>query len=139
LEAAAGKAMYSTAYSVLDSFGLVLRGLTNQLNQLGGQSSTTEQQPGKQKDDRYNASGYVGLSSGKTLTGVGWMGEAGSEAYAILRHPRPLSGDLGGGGDITITFGDVYVRDEGDIGKIVTQVTQALGTRLSLAGLRLNG
>lgn len=136
LEAAAGRAMYSTAYSVLDAFGLVINGLTNSLNQLGGQSgglSPTE------RDEQNNASGYVGTTSGRTMTGVGWMGEANQETYAILRNPKALTGLGGGGGDVTVNFGDVYVRDDGDIDKVARAVVNVIGRSASLTGLRLGG
>jgi hypothetical protein len=81
--------------------------------------TTTYKQKGRLVNGRYipdknNASGYVGLTNGPTMTPVGWMGEAGTEAYAILKNPKPISGSvslggLGGGAPVVnLTYAPQY-------------------------------
>jgi hypothetical protein len=46
-------------------------------------------------DERGNAAGAFGLTRG--WTPLGYAGEAGSEAVAIVRNPRPLASSPGSG------------------------------------------
>lgn len=53
----------------------------------------------------FNAAGAVGFTNGPTASPTGGiMGEAGSEAYAILRNPRPISGGGLGGNTFNVTL-----------------------------------
>lgn len=106
-----------------------------------GQTAATQGSGGYRGDPGYaprNAEGYVGMTTGATMTGVGVMGEAGTEAYAILRNPKPIT-ELGddGGGNITIIFqGQWQVRDDSDIDKLAQKVLAVTGREAALRGLR---
>ncbi len=127
LELAAGKAMYNVARQVLQAYGVVIQGITSNLP--GGTRAHNPEQGATQ----YNAVGAVGTTSGPmNMT----FGEAGSETYAILRNPRAMMGSFGGGGAVSVTFGNVYVRSEADIDEIARKVTRVMGRDAALKGLR---
>lgn len=90
----------------------------------------------------FNAAGFVGTTKGPTMGPVGWMGEAGTEAVAILRNPKPIpSGGVGGvsSGSAAPVVINVYAG-------IGTSFTAAEGRRLAdailpplLAGMQRKG
>lgn len=141
LEAEVAQAMGSAAQQVLDAYGDVLRGL---YAQLPGRSNTGRggtQYPSIPGGGVGYASGGVGLTAGTTtMNGVGYMGEAGTEAWAILRNPKAiLSG--GGGGSVVnnFDFSGMTVRSDNDINEIVRLVTKEQGRQASAMGMRQIG
>ncbi len=91
-------------------------------------------------------SGYLGGGGGKARGAVGMtggttsmiMGEAGTEAYAILRNPRKMAVSAfgGGGGSVTININNPTVRDDGDLEKIAKEVERVLNRRSAILGFR---
>lgn len=93
----------------------------------GGLSSVQNTQ-----NRREHASGMLGLTSGRT--DLGYAGEAGNEAVAIIRNPRPIRG--GGGMHLNVTVQLVHngvitpgvARQFGEtIGPIITSWMQRNG------------
>jgi hypothetical protein len=134
LELAAGKAMASVAQQVLKAYGVVINGIIEQLN--AATDSNAEIAAGGGADR--HAAGAVGMTSGATTMTIG---EAGGEAYAILRNPRTVAfGGTGGGVTIGSIFsGPVSVRSNEDIDDIVRKVQRSIGTQAALKGLRSVG
>jgi hypothetical protein len=62
------------------------------------------------------------------------VGEAGTETVAVLRNPREMMMNLGGGGAqaIQIIFNNPVVRDNSDIEKIARAVEETLRQRAML-------
>jgi len=140
LETAAVRALGSAAEQVIRQYGIVIRSITSQLNAATASLSGASFSQYAIYGGGGNAQGYVGTTSGPTLTGAGWMGEAGTEAYAILRNPKPiLSGGAGGGTYVVQFSGDIHVRSEDDIDKIARKVEQAMGRKASAIGMRSIG
>jgi hypothetical protein len=138
LETAAARAMGSAAQQVIKAYTVVITSITRQLNaSLPGPNGSPNVNP--YTGFVTNATGFVGTTSGPTLTGAGWMGEAGTEAYAILRNPKPILSGSGGGTNVVQFNGDIHVRSEDDIDKIARKVEQVMGRKASAIGMRSVG
>lgn len=98
-----------------------------------------------------NAAGYVGTTTGPTMTGVGWMGEAGTEAYAILKNPKVITAgskvasgaSLGGGGGLTQNFnltvmGDLKADNKDSVVAAMKRL-KAVGTNYPIPGVIPHG
>jgi hypothetical protein len=87
--------------------------------------------------------GAIGLTRGTTRA---MIGEAGTEAVAILRNPRPfeVSPETGGGGggsaSVTVNINGTVVRDDKDIHQlaraVAAEVERTLSRKGQLLGLR---
>jgi len=117
---------------VLTQFRKVYAGLIRELslNALGGQSG------GLSPDERDgHASGILGLAAGPTDLGI--AGEAGNEAIAIIRNPRPFTtGAMGGGvvfnGGINITINGGDSSDPQMADRLARAVEQRLNRKLRM-------
>lgn len=95
--------------------------------------------PGDNRERKMNAQGAVFSTTGTTDLGrYGWAGEAGDETVAILRNPRALTGQMGGGGGgATISFfGDMIFKTEADFQRLYRMLLDALGKDASIRGMR---
>ncbi|MEY2669083.1 MAG: hypothetical protein RJA59_1721 [Pseudomonadota bacterium] len=95
------------------------------------------------RNDGGGAMGAIGLTRGTTRA---MIGEAGTEAVAILRNPRPfeVSPETGGGGggsaSVTVNINGTVVRDDKDIHQlaraVAAEVERTLSRKGQLLGLR---
>jgi hypothetical protein len=135
LETAAGRAMYSTAYSVLDAFGILLTGLTTQVNEVGGGSTGGGGPAGGVVP--MAGGGVVDINQPTRLGANGLIGEVAGETAVVLSHPRALLESGEGGGPVIIQItGDNYFNNGTDMDQLVRRVTKELGRDASLRGLR---
>jgi len=93
------------------------------------------------RNDGGGATGAIGLTRGTTRA---MIGEAGTEAVAILRNPRPFELARGGGGggpvSVAVNISGVSVRNDGDIHemakKVANEVERMLARKGQMFGLR---
>jgi hypothetical protein len=139
LVAATGEALTAVTNQVITAFRRTYAGITSVLG--GGTDTST---PGSKPTSGRNALGAVGMVNDETSFGpIGVAGEAGGEAYAIIRDPQKLMTPLGGGGGSTtiqiIVSGNKFSsEDEEDrvMRKITQAVKDAQDRDFALRGLR---
>jgi hypothetical protein len=140
LVAATGKNIREIASDVLDAFAHSYRTMTDIISGgLGHPDDLGSNRRGYPAPQ--NAVGAFGLTSG--TTDIGYAGEAGKEAVAIIRNPKRLIGSFGspegGGGDINVYVSGNNVSSEEDLQKltsrIVTAVERAQSRKVSLLGM----
>lgn len=126
LVAATGEALVKVTNQVIDAFRRTYAGITDVLQ--GSKNVTIDPNTG-QKTTRH-ALGAVGTASGATALGpYGTMGEAGGEAYAILRDPQKLMTPLSAGGSsstIQIIVSGNKFTSEDDEDRVMRKITQAV-------------
>jgi hypothetical protein len=141
IRAATGEAMAGVAKAVFDQMENFFKALPSIISGGPRVNASTGFD-----ERRRNALGAVGTVNGETSFGdIGVAGEAGGEAFAILRDPKKLMSPLGGqssGGTIQIIVqGNKFnTQEEQDelVRKLTYEVTQAQSRNLALTGLRSN-
>lgn len=132
LEATAGQAMTNVAVAVLSQFGIFIHGLNDYVGAIGqsGRGGGRNQPINFQTGELFSTSRPTDIT----------VGEAGSETVAVLRNPRQLMGDLGGGGGtIIIDVHDNQVRSDEDLERLARKIEAMMGRKASLVGLRPGG
>jgi len=139
LETAAGKAMFGASKYAADAFNTYLSRTITYLNSYAA-SFAGAQTSGGYHDQGNKVGGAAGgalFNTGGGPVGMMTVGENDrNETVAVLRNPHTAAMLGGGGGDTTVNFGDVYVRNDSDIDAIARAVTKVIGREGALKGMR---